>query len=186
MTITLIDAQASAPQPWRNGGGRTRELLVWPAQGAWRLRISRADIEADGPFSPFAGVTRWFAVLSGAGVELAFEASKRSLRAGDGALCFNGSNAPGCRLLNGPTEDLNLMAAGGHSVMRRAVAGQPWDEPLAMRGLYTPVAGHWHAPPHRRLVPAHTLLWDDNPSGAWTFDPVAAAPCAAWWLGFTP
>ena len=31
----------------------------------WTLRISVADIDADGPFSPFPGITRWFAVLDG-------------------------------------------------------------------------------------------------------------------------
>jgi environmental stress-induced protein Ves len=34
------------------------------------VRLSVADIERDGPFSAFAGLIRWFAVLSGAGVLL--------------------------------------------------------------------------------------------------------------------
>jgi environmental stress-induced protein Ves len=34
------------------------------------LRISVAEITRDGPFSAFAGVQRWFAVLEGAGVML--------------------------------------------------------------------------------------------------------------------
>ena len=58
------------PQPWRNGGGVTRELLAWPDGGDWRVRVSVADIDADGPFSAFPGVERWFAVLEGAGVAL--------------------------------------------------------------------------------------------------------------------
>ena len=58
------------PQPWRNGGGVTRELLAWPQAADWRLRVSVADIERDGPFSPFPGVDRWFAVIEGDGVEL--------------------------------------------------------------------------------------------------------------------
>ena len=42
------------PQPWRNGGGRTRELLVWPAGDGlggttdWQLRVSVADITKNG------------------------------------------------------------------------------------------------------------------------------------------
>ena len=43
-----IDANAVAPQPWRNGGGRTRELLAWPDAQAWSVRISLAEIEAEG------------------------------------------------------------------------------------------------------------------------------------------
>ncbi len=73
MTPVVICAGAVAPQAWRNGGGQTRELLAWPAQGPWRLRISRADIDADGPFSAFPGVTRWFTVLQGAGVALTLD-----------------------------------------------------------------------------------------------------------------
>ena len=70
MTLRLVDLAATAPQPWRNGGGLTRELLAWPGSGDWVLRVSVADIEADGPFSAFPGIDRWFTVLSGAGVRL--------------------------------------------------------------------------------------------------------------------
>ena len=187
MGITLIDVQAIAPQAWRNSGGRTRELVVWPAQGAWRLRISRADIEADGPFSSFAGVTRRFAVLRGNGVALSFGDRKVELRAGDDALCFDGGDAPGCRLLDGATVDLNLMAIGGQSLLRQAVAGQPWQARMPMRGLYTTVAGDLRAPHGVRQIPAHSLLWDDDAAaGAWSFEPSQATPSGAWWLGFTP
>ena len=51
---------------WRNGGGRTRELLAWPDAADWKVRVSVADVESDGPFSAFPGVQRWFAVLEGA------------------------------------------------------------------------------------------------------------------------
>ena len=53
MTPRLIALAATPPQPWRNGGGVTRELLAWPAGGGWQVRVSVAEIEADGPFSPF-------------------------------------------------------------------------------------------------------------------------------------
>ena len=58
------------PQPWRNGGGTTRELLVRPAGHTWQVRVSVADVVADGPFSAFPGVSRWFAVIDGEGVAL--------------------------------------------------------------------------------------------------------------------
>ena len=75
-TVHTIHADAVAAQPWRNGGGQTRELLVWPThldhpyRQNWQLRISRADIASNGPFSRFDGVERWFVVLSGQGVLL--------------------------------------------------------------------------------------------------------------------
>ena len=68
MSVRAIHVDEVAPQRWRNGGGFTRELLAWPAVEAWRLRVSVAEVESDGPFSSFPAVERWFAVLDGNGV----------------------------------------------------------------------------------------------------------------------
>ena len=108
--MRLVDASSAAPVPWKNGGGVTRELLRLPAAGDdWTLRISVADIDADGPFSPFEGVSRWFAVLAGAGVRLAWPDRSLDVCRGDAPLQFDGADAPGCTLLNGATRDLNVM-----------------------------------------------------------------------------
>jgi uncharacterized protein len=185
MTRHQIDVNAVAPQAWRNGGGQTRELWAWPSTGPWQLRISRADIDRDGAFSAFPGVQRWFAVLHGAGVDLQFGDAHHILHAGDPALCFDGAQAPGCRLLDGATQDLNLMACGGEARMERARAHLPWTANHAMRGLYTTAAGVWRAGAHQRVLPAHTLLWDDAAAaGPWQF--AAEAEGLAWWLGFSP
>ena len=66
MSFQCIAQADVMPQAWRNGGGQTRELLAWPHGADWSVRISLADIEADGPFSPFPGVQRWFAVRAAA------------------------------------------------------------------------------------------------------------------------
>lgn len=193
MTLpTLVSLADAAPQSWRNGGGRTRELLRWPLElhddGAWSLRISVADIEADGPFSAYPGVERWFAVIEGAGVVLCFADGDRAVRAGAAPLHFDGGDAPGCMLVDGPTRDLNLMARGGAGRMQAVVPGVEWVAPLAVRALYTAVAGVWRAE-HRRLdLPAGTLLWSDAAGdAAWQFDPADAGTAMhAWWLGFEP
>jgi len=100
------------PTPWKNGGGTTRELLTWPTPQTWTLRLSVAQVEADGPFSRFDGITRWFAVLSGAGVRLhmADRGQTHSLDACSSPLAFDGALAVDCELLDGPTQDFNLMA----------------------------------------------------------------------------
>jgi len=187
MTLHLIDVNAVAPQAWRNGGGQTRELWVWPSDGPWKLRISRADIDRDGAFSAFPNVQRWFAVLQGAGVELQFGDSIRRLRPGDAALHFDGALAPGCRLLDGPTQDLNLMAvAAGDAQMVLAAADVPWSSRHAMRGLYTTVAGQWSDGTRQRQLPCHCLLWDDAAApGPWSFS-ARAGDGVACWLGFHP
>lgn len=187
MNPVVVTAASIAPQRWRNGGGQTRELFTWPAQGPWQLRISRADIDADGPFSAFPGATRWFAVLHGHGVALTLGDQRRELRVDGQAVCFDGAQAPPCQLLDGPTQDLNLMALDGASVMTRATPGVAWDAPWAMRGLYTTVAGQWCSVQQQCPVAAHALLWQDKAdAGAWTFMPSTAAVGDAWWLGFTP
>ena len=113
--IHLADAPAA---PWRNGGGVTRELAVWPAQGEWAWRMSVAEVGASGPFSRFDGITRWFAVLRGAGVVLNVRTASDSGEAGasehrltvvDAPLCFDGGAVTDCRLIDGPTQDFNLM-----------------------------------------------------------------------------
>lgn len=145
--------------PWRNGGGRTRELLAWPRAGDWLVRVSVAEIEADGPFSPFPGIDRCFAVLEGAGVELALPGGAVRLGPADDALAFPGEAAPGCRLLDGPTRDLNLMA--------RREAGR-----LSMRRHPTRAT----APLWRGLFADDALWWTDDPSS------VLPTHGSGWWL----
>ncbi len=184
----VVDAPSVPPQPWRNGGGQTRELLVWPQGGDWRLRISRADIDADGPFSAFPQVQRWFTVLQGAGVVLTFADAQYTLKPGAAPLCFDGTAAPGCRLLDGPTQDLNLMARQGNGMMLPVQSGQAWSGEFVIRALYSTVAGVWSGAGQTCRIAAHTLLWLESAgAGAWVFEPQepAAAHCA-WWLGFTP
>jgi uncharacterized protein len=123
--------------PWRNGGGRTRELLAWPSAADWQVRVSVAEVAADGPFSAYPGVDRWFAVIEGAGVVLALPTGERRVRAGDAPLAFPGEAAPGCRLIDGPTRDLNLM-------LRRGAHGT-W------RGLFADATLWWTDDAHERL-----------------------------------
>ena len=177
MTQHRIDAGAVVPQAWRNGGGQTRELWVWPPAGSaaaddWRLRISLADITQDGPFSAFDGVARWFTVVSGAGVVLSLPDGPRRLRPGDAPLAFDGASAPGCQLLEGPTQDLNLMVRRGQGNMkiiandaRQHCAGGQFGLYCRLAGQLRDGAGRVHA------LPAHSLFWDDQaePGSGWTF-----------------
>ena len=188
MSFSMVHADSVAPQPWRNGGGQTRELLAWPDANNWQLRISRADIGADGPFSAFPGVTRWFSVLSGMGVALSFADGERILRRGDAPLQFDGASVPACRLLDGATQDLNLMARGGTALMQAVQAQRPWRSELTWRAIYTTVAGRWRAGNDTADLAADTLLWTSAAAATdWVFTSHdASVSCHAWWLGFTP
>jgi uncharacterized protein len=182
--VALASVQA---QPWRNGGGMTRELLAWPEGAAWQCRISVADIERDGDFSAFPGVERWFAVIEGAGVELGFEAGPVPLSPKSEPCKFDGTAAPGCRLLAGPTRDLNLMAqqATGHGRMQRVLPGQAWHSSAALRAVFCTGALQLHRGTQAAIsLPAASLAWTEHDAGTpWhTTQLSGAAP--AWWLAF--
>ncbi|MCG2592523.1 HutD family protein [Ramlibacter sp. XY19] len=157
-TVSLAQVPAT---PWRNGGGVTRELLAWPAQQDWQVRISVADIAAAGPFSAFAGSERWFAVIEGAGVELRFGEQARLLPLGV-PLRFGGEQAVHCSLPAGPTRDLNLMAPPGSGQMRPVVPGDrmrgdPARRLVALYAHQQPAALLWGG--DTLELPAATLAW---------------------------
>lgn len=164
-TPRWLPLAGAAAQPWRNGGGVTRELLAGPGNPDWHWRLSVAEVTAHGPFSVYPGVQRWFAVLRGEGVVLCLGGDTVALHAGDAPLAFDGALAPRCALLQGPTQDLNLMlregVAGG---LYRAHPGQHWHACAAQGGVYSLATAtlvdddsgqHWP-------VPADTLVWFDQ------------------------
>jgi environmental stress-induced protein Ves len=108
--VRLADIPAT---PWRNGGGVTRELAMWPDAGDWAWRMSVADVDKSGPFSKFDGIDRWFAVLEGAGVQLDVAGVPHTVTAGDAPLFFDGSATTACELIAGKTRDFNLMVRRG-------------------------------------------------------------------------
>ncbi len=130
ITVRAADVPAL---PWKNGGGVSRDLLRWPDAETWRVRISLADIDTDGPFSDYPGVQRWFAVVEGEGVELRFGDRSHVQRVGEAPLTFDGADAPGCRLLDGRTRDLNLMLRGIAGCLRYGVS---FDEDWPQRGRF--------------------------------------------------
>lgn len=181
--MKLVHLDDIAPSAWRNGGGRTRELLAWPQAAEWALRISVADIERDGPFSAFPGVDRWFAVIEGEGVALDFADGERQCRSGDAVLHFDGAAAPGCRLLDGATRDLNLMLARGRGAMRRAMRGEAAPPASTLRALYAADALTLHAGAQAVELAAGTLVWQTaSLSEPWTI--AAASDPRAWWISF--
>lgn len=58
-------------QPWKNGKGMTTELWRLERDGQLLVRLSRAAVVEDGPFSLFPGIERNLTVLTGPGFRLA-------------------------------------------------------------------------------------------------------------------
>lgn len=167
--VHLADAKAT---PWRNGGGLTRELVACPPGDAWNWRMSVAEVGSSGPFSKFSGVTRWFAVLQGAGVELRVHTASDSavrgadlhrLTAQDAPLCFDGAAATDCRLIDGPTQDFNLMVRDACLPARMArVRGTVQELAHASKTIAVYVGGTGASVRfngQKMHVPPATLVW---------------------------
>jgi hypothetical protein len=151
--------------PWRNGGGTTRELLAWPHKEDWSVRISVAQIASAGAFSSYAGVTRWFCVLSGDGVSLRVDGDSHAFDRESTPLKFDGGAAVDCTLLGGATEDFNLMLRGCEGSLRRV---QGRHEAACRKGSVVGVYSHDHevafmAVEVRVVIPPRTLAWTVMP-----------------------
>jgi uncharacterized protein len=186
-TVSLADVM---PQPWRNGGGATQELLAWPATDNWQVRISVARIEQNGPFSAYPGIERWFTVVHGEGVTLRFADTAIVQHADTQPVRFKGEASPECELLNGATQDLNLMVrrADGDGAMRLVAAELPWISAAALRAAYTAQpAVLVVADRHETVLPANTLAWSHEAAHQrWHLTGGKAGTLLrAWWLAYS-
>ena len=103
--------------PWKNGGGSTTELAVFPTEAdldhfVWRL--STAEVSTDGPFSHFNQVDRTLAILSGDGLILHSDSEQSHaqsifLRQDSLPHQFSGETPINAELLRGTVLDLNMM-----------------------------------------------------------------------------
>ena len=104
--------------PWKNGGGSTTELAIFP-QGAdldhfiWRL--STAQVNTDGPFSHFPQIDRTLAILSDEGLLLHTDiasapATSIGLTRASAPYRFSGELPVHAELIGGPVLDLNMMS----------------------------------------------------------------------------
>jgi environmental stress-induced protein Ves len=163
MSWHMVSLADVTPSPWRNGGGVTRELARWPQGGDWIWRMSVAEVAQSGPFSRFEGVQRWFAVIAGAGVRLAVDAEIHALTTTSAPFCFDGAKAVDCQLVDGPTQDFNLMVRPDQAPARmKRVSGDfsvvlDKTKLIAMYPIDTPARVHFE---HKYLdFPENCLVW---------------------------
>ncbi|RKT27624.1 hypothetical protein B0G69_3453 [Paraburkholderia sp. RAU2J] len=115
-TLTLIRGAGLVAAPWKNGGGVTREVAVFPERAGMNdfvWRVSIADVAQAGPFSRFEGIDRTLVLLSGAGMVLdetgARAAKSHALTRALDIARFDGEAQIDARLVDGATRDFNLM-----------------------------------------------------------------------------
>lgn len=108
-TATLLRWAQQRPSPWKNGGGVTREIAVWPPDTTdFDWRVSIADVETDGPFSSYPGIDRVITLLEGPSMRLTSGGRTKDLTPLE-PFDFPGEAEIYCALPGGPTRDLNLM-----------------------------------------------------------------------------
>jgi environmental stress-induced protein Ves len=103
--------------PWKNGGGTTREVAVWPPGAGFDTfdwRVSIAEVTSAGPFSIFGGIDRTMAILRGR-LALRFAGRTVELDASSEPLSFAGDVACDGLPLDGPVTDLNVMVRRGRA-----------------------------------------------------------------------
>lgn len=109
--LLAIPRAAQRDEPWANGAGTTTVIVREPDSTDWRVRISVARVEQDGPFSELPGTQRSLVPLD-APMTLRFpdgaETTARRMQVAQ----FAGSPAPYGALPDGPTRDFNLMLRG--------------------------------------------------------------------------
>jgi environmental stress-induced protein Ves len=169
MTIMRFHDEQLPSTAWKNGGGRTREIVRVPATSSmddFDWRVSIADISASGPFSRFVGFDRVIVLLSGDGVHL---------RSTDGAIdhrldqpiapfSFAGESAIDATLIGSASTDFNVMTrrAAIRAEVRVVVANETLAE--CSGGVLFAVRGTWDA----RSVGADSRSFSLEPNtGLW-------------------
>lgn len=128
--MRILRAKDRVAVPWKNGGGTTREVFVFPPGAGFNdfgWRISIAQVDRSGPFSVFPDIDRHLAMLKG---RVALKIAGRApleLTPSALSVSFPGDVPAEADVIEGPATDLNLMArraAFFATMVRRTLHGR--------------------------------------------------------------
>jgi environmental stress-induced protein Ves len=126
----LIPFAGLSPVPWKNGGGSTTQIAVFPPDATFEdfdWRVSLATILEDGAFSEFPGVERTLALVEGHGMTLEVDGEPKLLTQADPVAAFDGESRVVAKLNRGASTDLNVMTRTDrcyHQFGRRILSGE--------------------------------------------------------------
>lgn len=130
MSLKVLTISDYTVTPWKNGGGVTSDIFLFPegaTQADFDIRLSLAPIVAEGPFSSFPGIDRHITRLSTARLSLVFGTEARELKRLE-PLYFDSVLQPRSLLPDGPAQVLNVMTRRGRwnaQVMPVSGANEP-------------------------------------------------------------
>ncbi|MHC6591944.1 HutD/Ves family protein [Arthrobacter sp. C152] len=108
--IRFAELQA---EPWRNGGGVTREIAQQAsADGGWDWRVSIADVTKAGDFSAFPGMERVVTVVEGDLLLLSVDGADQPVERYR-PYRFDGGAATSAKLPTGDIRNLNVITRTG-------------------------------------------------------------------------
>ncbi len=128
-TLQVLRWEQHRRMPWRNGTGVTYEVASSPADSDltdFDWRISIAEVDAGGPFSPFPGIDRTIILVDGEWMALTVDGQRHrfGVRA---PFSFDGGSETLCEVPS-RSRDLNVMTRRGRATASVAVfEGDPSD-----------------------------------------------------------
>ena len=126
--MRILHAADHRVMPWKNGGGVTIEIAVFPESAdldAFEWRVSMATVASDGPFSMFPNVDRTLSILEGEGIVLSIDGlADETLTCASAPFAFMADRPAAARLLGGSITDLNIMTRRGRWTQRVAKISQ--------------------------------------------------------------
>ncbi|MBX9456059.1 MAG: HutD family protein [Rhizobium sp.] len=115
--MRILRAAQHKRMPWKNGGGETTEIAVFPEHAGlddFDWRVSMARVDGDGPFSSFPGIDRTLAILEGAGIVLDVAGqTPRKLTLDTEPHAFPADAPTSATLIGGRVIDFNVMSRRG-------------------------------------------------------------------------
>lgn len=115
MRLTHLPAIGYKTVPWKNGGGQTQEMAVWPPDATmseFQWRISMATVTKAGAFSVFPSIDRHLTVVDGR-LRLETDGRRHLLNKGE-HLRFAGDVFTFGAPVTPQVKDLNVMTRRGH------------------------------------------------------------------------
>lgn len=151
--------------PWKNGGGITRHIAANMDGDRVLWRLSMADVDGDGSFSNFAGLTRILTVIRGGGMILHLP---EGVLMADHAepVVFDGSTPVSAELTRGPLSDFNLMYDTAHFDGAASVLCGPFEKRFEGSGktlVFHTIAGTLTLEDGETLETGDTAIAEDTP-----------------------
>lgn len=138
--VTLIDTAALPAVPWKNGGGVTREVAQAAGPNGFVWRLSLADVDTEGAFSAFPGMSRILTVIEGRGLELHSPDEAFVVPFGE-PFHFSGETQISSVLPNGRIRDFNVIFDSALIAADVSVLRGPVQRPLNPDGAVIAVLG---------------------------------------------